>query len=140
MGFPRQEYWGGLPLPSPGHLPDPEIKSATLKSPALAGGLFISSTTWEAPFLPFRSVQFSSVAQSCPTLCNPMNRSTPGLPSPSPRQRQECESLGVVVELNRVCTTRVTMCAYLVQCVQEHVFAELRLCTPICLWICKKEQ
>ena len=25
------------------------------------------------------SVQFSSVAQSCPTLCNPMNRSTPGL-------------------------------------------------------------
>ena len=26
------------------------------------------------------SVQFSSVAQSCPTLCGPMNRSTPGLP------------------------------------------------------------
>ena len=26
------------------------------------------------------SVQFSSVPQSCPTLCNPMNRSTPGLP------------------------------------------------------------
>ena len=26
------------------------------------------------------SVQFSSVAQSCPTLCNPMNRSLPGLP------------------------------------------------------------
>ena len=25
-------------------------------------------------------IQFSSVAQSCPTLCNPMNRSTPGLP------------------------------------------------------------
>ena len=25
------------------------------------------------------SVQFSSVAQSCPTLCDPMNRSTPGL-------------------------------------------------------------
>ena len=28
----------------------------------------------------FSSVQFSSVAQSCPTLCNPMNRSMPGLP------------------------------------------------------------
>ena len=27
-------------------------------------------------------LQFSSVAQSCPTLCNPMNRSTPGLPVP----------------------------------------------------------
>ena len=31
--------------------------------------------TWK-----LRSVQFSSVAQSCPTLCNPMNLSTPGLP------------------------------------------------------------
>ena len=27
-----------------------------------------------------RSVQFSSVAQLCPTLCDPMNHSTPGLP------------------------------------------------------------
>ena len=31
-------------------------------------------------FLTWPSVQFSSVAQSCPTLCDPMNRSTPGLP------------------------------------------------------------
>ena len=30
--------------------------------------------------LTLSSVQFSSVAQSCPTLCDPMNRSTPGLP------------------------------------------------------------
>ena len=30
--------------------------------------------------LPHHSVQFSSVAQSCPTLCDPMNRSTPDLP------------------------------------------------------------
>ena len=28
---------------------------------------------------PISSVQFSSVSQSCPTLCNPMNHSTPGL-------------------------------------------------------------
>ena len=28
----------------------------------------------------FSSVQFSSVAQLCPTLCDPVNRSTPGLP------------------------------------------------------------
>ena len=34
MGFPRQEYWSGLPFPSPGDLPDPRIKPA---SPALAG-------------------------------------------------------------------------------------------------------
>ena len=31
-------------------------------------------------FMCLSSVQFSSVAQSCPTLCDPMNRSTPGLP------------------------------------------------------------
>ena len=28
----------------------------------------------------WRFLQFSSVTQSCPTLCNPMNHSTPGLP------------------------------------------------------------
>ena len=32
------------------------------------------------PYIQFSSVQFSSVAQSCLTLCDPMNRSTPGLP------------------------------------------------------------
>ena len=31
VGFPRQEYWSGLPFPSPGHLPDPGIKP---RSPA----------------------------------------------------------------------------------------------------------
>ena len=29
MGFPRQEYWNGLPFPSPGDLPDPEIEPAS---------------------------------------------------------------------------------------------------------------
>ena len=32
MGFSRQEYWSGLPFPSPGDLPDPGIE---LRSPAL---------------------------------------------------------------------------------------------------------
>ena len=37
--------------------------------------------TWEAPSVSqFTSVQFISVAQWCPTLCDPMNCSTPGLP------------------------------------------------------------
>ena len=30
MGFPRLEYWSGLPLPSPGDLPDPGIKPSLL--------------------------------------------------------------------------------------------------------------
>ena len=37
MGFSRQEYWSGLPFPSPGDLPDPGIKPASLMSPELAG-------------------------------------------------------------------------------------------------------
>ena len=35
---------------------------------------------WGAIAFQFSSVHFSSVAQLCPTLCDPMNRSTPGLP------------------------------------------------------------
>ena len=38
MGFPRQEYWSRLPFPTPGDLPDPEIKSETLASAALPAG------------------------------------------------------------------------------------------------------
>ena len=49
MGFSRQEYWTGLPCPPPGDLSDPGIKSASLMSPALAGKVFTTSTTWEAP-------------------------------------------------------------------------------------------
>ena len=30
MGFPRQEYWSGLPFPSPGDLPDPGIEPKSL--------------------------------------------------------------------------------------------------------------
>ena len=37
MGFSRQEYWSGLPCPSPGALPDPGIEPVSLMSPALAG-------------------------------------------------------------------------------------------------------
>ena len=40
MGFSRQEYWSGLPFPSPGDLPDPEIEPA---SPALASGFFTTT-------------------------------------------------------------------------------------------------
>ena len=48
MGFCRQEYWRGLSPPPPGDLPHPGIEPASLTSPALAGGFFASSATWEA--------------------------------------------------------------------------------------------
>ena len=48
VGFSRQEYCSGLPCPPPGDLPDPGIKPKSLMSPALAGGFFSTSITWEA--------------------------------------------------------------------------------------------
>ena len=47
MGFYRQEYWSGLPFPSSGDLPDPEIEPTSFTSPALAGSLFTTSATWD---------------------------------------------------------------------------------------------
>ena len=49
MDFSRQEYWSGLPFPSPEDLPDPGTEPKSLASPALAGGFFTTSATWEAP-------------------------------------------------------------------------------------------
>ena len=48
MGFCRQEYWSGLPFPTPGDLLNPGVKPESLSSPALAGGLFTTSTTWKS--------------------------------------------------------------------------------------------
>ena len=42
MGFPRQEYWSGLPLSSPGDLPDPGIEPG---SPALLADSLLSEPT-----------------------------------------------------------------------------------------------
>ena len=35
VGFPRQEYWSGLPFSSPGDIPDPGIELLSTVSPAL---------------------------------------------------------------------------------------------------------
>ena len=45
MGFPRQEYWSGLPYPPSGYIPSPGIEPA---SPALADSLPLS----RSPYLP----------------------------------------------------------------------------------------
>jgi len=49
MGFPRQEYWSGLPFPSPGDLPYLGIKPTSSVAPALQGAFF----TTEPPVLVF---------------------------------------------------------------------------------------
>ena len=90
MGFSRQEYWNGLAFPSLRDLPDPGIEPTSLMPPALAGRFFATSTTWEALWW---GVQFSSATQSCPTLCDPMDCSTPGFPVH--RQLPECTQIHV---------------------------------------------
>ena len=67
----RAELWSGLPFPSPRDLPDPGIEP---RFPALQADSLPTEPGKEA------QIQFSSVAQSCPTLCDPTNCSTPGLP------------------------------------------------------------
>ena len=68
MGFSRQEYWRGLPCPSPGDPPDPGIVPISLMSPALACGFFTTRATDRR----------AHSLQSCPTLCDPMDCSPPG--------------------------------------------------------------
>ena len=68
VGFSRQEYWSGLPFPSPGDFPDPWIEPA---SPAVqADSLPLSHPTALA--------REDHVTQWCLTLCDPMDCSLPG--------------------------------------------------------------
>ena len=62
MGFPRQEYWSGLPFPSPGDLPNPGIESAylalagrffTYEPPEKPSWLILEFTLWSIQFYPF---------------------------------------------------------------------------------------
>ena len=47
LGFSQQEYWSGLPFPTPGNLPNPESSQPTsLVPPSLAGGFFTTGTIW----------------------------------------------------------------------------------------------
>ena len=66
MGFSRQEYWSGLPFPSPGDLPNPGIEPG---SPPLQADALSSE-----PLGKHRS----EVTQSCPTPCNPIDYSLQG--------------------------------------------------------------
>ena len=81
MGFPRKEYCRGVPFPFLGDLQHPGIKPA-----CIVGSFFTLIYLYIALICNFyyifyiiRFITFSTVAQSFPTLCNPMNHSTPGL-------------------------------------------------------------
>ena len=49
LGILQTRILSGLPSLSPGHFPNPGDEPASLKCPALAGGFFTTSATWEAP-------------------------------------------------------------------------------------------
>ena len=90
-GIFRQEYWSGLPLLSPGDLPNLGIQHA---SPTLVGRFF----TTEPPGI---QVYFSAAAaaakslQSCPTLCDPIDSSPPGSPIPGILQARTLEWVAI---------------------------------------------
>ena len=54
MGFPRQEYWSGLPCPPPGDLPNPGIKA---RSPALQADSLPSEPPGKSVVATFGKVQ-----------------------------------------------------------------------------------
>ena len=69
-------------MPSSRVLPDPVIKPASLKTPALAGQFFTTSPTWETPF---SSVQFSHSVGSDSLWPHELQHARPPCPSPNPR-------------------------------------------------------
>ena len=96
-GFSRQEYWSGLPFPSPGDLPNPGIEATSLMSPALQ----VDSLPFEPPVRPCspmgpckclsgrqltRQARFSDTVALCDSV-NQTQASSPFLssvPSPEP--------------------------------------------------------
>ena len=63
MGFSRQEYGSGFPLPSPGDLPDPGTEPVSLVSPAVAGGFL----TTALPGKPHNIVTVANKTALCPS-------------------------------------------------------------------------
>ena len=83
MGFPRQEYWSGLPFPSPGDLPDtrmnPNILFGVDSLPLSTLEVFILELGWG-------SVQFSWLVVS--DSLQPRGLQNARLPCPSPSRRK----------------------------------------------------
>ena len=91
MGFPRQEYWSGLPFPPPWDVSDPGIQP---RSPALHAYSLLS----EPPGKPLGNVAAAAAAkslQSCPTLCDPTDGSPPGSPDSGILQARTLEWVAI---------------------------------------------
>ena len=53
MGLPRQEYWSGLPFPSPGNLPDQGLNPYLLQVSCIAGGFFTPEPSGKPYWCPY---------------------------------------------------------------------------------------
>ena len=86
LGFSRQEYWSGLPVPSPGGLPDPGIKprSLTLQAEAL---------TSEPPGKPLTSLVIRKMQIRTPVRYHPL-----GWLLLKKKEKRKITSVGVHVE------------------------------------------
>ena len=89
MGYPRQEYWSGLPFPPPGDLPDPGIELRSPMSPALHAAC--SSLSHKKRLKWSRSVVSDSLwppwtvaQQASPSMGFSRQEYWTGLPFPSP--------------------------------------------------------
>ena len=105
MGFSRKEYWSGLPCPSSGDLPNPGIKPACLMSPALAGRLFTTPSTWEAP--PYRYywgawLYFSQITSWCIVTGNHLLYFVRGIKETLLRKTNESDDLEINPFANQV--------------------------------------
>ena len=87
MRFSRQEYWSGLPFPSPGDPPDLGIEPG---SPALEA----DALTSEPPGKPHAAAAAKSL-QSCLTLCDPIDGSPPGSAVPGILQARTLEWVAI---------------------------------------------
>ena len=88
MEFSRQEYWGGLPCPSPGALPNPSIEPGLLHCRQILYCWATGEAHW------WHAATARSL-QSCPTLCNPIDGSPPGSPIPGILQAKTLEWVAI---------------------------------------------
>ena len=104
MGFFRQEYWSGVPFPSPMHESEVVQSCPTLRDPmdcsptgSSVHGIF------QARVLEWVAIAFSNsytaaaakLLQLCPTLCDPIDRSPPGSSVPGILQARTLEWVAI---------------------------------------------
>ena len=103
MGFSRQEYWGGLPLPSPTGL-ESKLNNMMVKYSHRWSALFVINVIivnkcYFSSRLSIYNYCYVAAAakslQSCPTLCNPIDGSPPGFSIPGILQARTLEWVAI---------------------------------------------